>query len=73
MTAGDNVFITVADRAGAMYMPARKEDWVLSIPRNGGAAWKAFASGRPYFTQRVESAKDLPFYRDARSVCAAFR
>lgn len=71
MTAGDEVFITVADKSGAMYMPARAGRPGSSIPRNGGAAWKVFASGRPYLTQRVESAKDLPFDRDARSLMSA--
>ncbi|NCB27558.1 MAG: GAF domain-containing protein [Bacteroidia bacterium] len=71
MTAGDEVFIAVADRTGSMYMPGRAGRPDSSIPRNGGAAWKVFASGRPYFTQRVESAKDLPFYRDARALISA--
>lgn len=71
MTAGDEVFITVADRSGAMFMPARRGMDCPSIPRNGGAAWKVFASGRPYFTQRVERSKDLPFCRDARSLMSA--
>lgn len=71
MTSGDEVFITVADRSGSMYMPGRTGRPGSLVPRNGGAAWKVFASGRPYFTQRVESAKDLPFYRDARSLMSA--
>ena len=71
MTAGDEVFITVADSSGAMYMPDRKGRQGSSLPRNGGAAWKVFASGRPYFTQRVDSTKDLPFCRDARSLMSA--
>ena len=68
MTPGDEVFITVADKAGGMYMPGRTGRQGNAIPRNGGSAWKVFASGRSYFTPRVESAKDLPFYRDARSL-----
>jgi len=71
MTSGDEVFITVADRSGAMYMPGRTGKPNSPIPRNGGAAWKVFASGRAYLTQRIESAKDLPFYRDARSLMSA--
>ena len=68
MTPGDEVFITVADKAGGMYMPGRTGRQGNTVPRNGGAAWKVFASGRSYFTPRVESGKDLPFYRDARSL-----
>ncbi|HAJ93480.1 MAG TPA: hypothetical protein DCM41_01170 [Synergistaceae bacterium] len=71
MTSGDEVFITVADRSGGMYMPGRTGRPGSSIPRNGGAAWKVFASGRAYLAQRIESAKDLPFYRDARSLMSA--
>jgi len=68
MASGDEVFITAADKAGGMYMPGRAGAQGNTVPRNGGAAWKVFASGRPYLTPRVESGKDLPFCRDARSL-----
>ncbi len=71
MTPGDQVFITVADRSGGMYMPGRAGKPDSPVPRNGGAAWKVFASGRSYVTPRVERAKDLPFCRDARSLMSA--
>ena len=68
MTPGDKVFITVADKSGAMYLPGKTGELALSLPRNGGVAWKVFASGRASLTRRIESSKDLPFYRDARSL-----
>ena len=68
MTPGDKVFITVADKSGAMYLPGKTGELALSLPRNGGVAWKVFASGRASLTRRIESTKDLPFYRDARSL-----
>lgn len=68
MTPGDEVFITVTDKTGAMYMPGKAGAMGSSIPRNGGAAWKVLASGRAYLAQRIERTKDLPFYRDARSL-----
>ena len=71
MTPGDEVFITVADRSGGMYMPGRAGKPDSPVPRNGGAAWKVFASGRSYVTSRIERGKDLPFYRDARSLISA--
>lgn len=68
MTPGDRVFITVADKLGAMYLPDKMGELVFSVPRNGGVAWKVFASGRASLVRRIESSKDLPFYRDARSL-----
>lgn len=68
MTGGSEVFIAVSDGSGGMHMPACRGRLASDVPRNGGAAWKVFASGRPYVASRVESSKDLPFYRDARSL-----
>ena len=68
MTPGDKVFITVADKSGGMYLPDKTGESGFSVPRNGGVAWKVFASGRASLTRRIEILKDLPFYRDARSL-----
>lgn len=71
MTCGDEVFIMVADSSGTMYMPGKAGRLGSSVPRNGGAAWKVFASGRAYVSQKIQNGKDLPFFRDAKSLMSA--
>ena len=64
MASGDEVLSRQQTKpAGCICKQRRK-----AIPfRETSAAWKVFASGRPYLTPRVESGKDLPFCGDARS------
>lgn len=71
MTCGDEVFIAVTDSLGAMYIPGKRGKMGSSISRNGGVAWKVLASGRAYLIQKIESSKDIPFDRDARSLMSA--
>ncbi len=71
MTPGDEVFIALADKSGGLYFQGTGNGQCVSVSRNGGAAWKVFASGRSYMTPKVESGKDIPFYRDARSLMSA--
>ncbi len=68
MTAGDEVFIVVTDNCGGLYMPECADKPRVELSRNGGAVWKVFASGRPYLTGCVEPSKDMPLYREARSI-----
>jgi len=69
MAAGDEVFIAVSsDKGSELYMPGVSGGARIDVPRNGGAVWKVFASGRPYMTGRVEPSKDMPFDRDACSL-----
>lgn len=71
MTEGDEVFVAVADKRGGMYMPGKTGRLGSAVPRNGCAAWKVLASGRSYVTGRIEGSRDLPFYRNARSMISA--
>lgn len=71
MTCGDEVFIMVADSFGTMYMPGNEGRLGSSVPRNGGAAWKVLASGRAYLSPKIQNGKDLPFFRDAKSLMSA--
>jgi hypothetical protein len=65
---GCNVAVAVADGAGGLFLPERGEKARAGLARNGGAVWKVLASGRPYATDRVDPSKDMPLFRDSRSM-----
>jgi hypothetical protein len=71
MAPDDAISIILSDGAGGLYLPACGGKPSAELPRNGGAIWKVFASGRPYTADNVDAAKDKPLYRDARSMMSA--
>ena len=71
MAPDDAISIILSDGTGGLYLPACGGKPSVELPRNGGAAWKVFASGRPYSADNVDAVKDKPLYRDARSMMSA--
>lgn len=68
MSSGAEVFIATADETGGLNLPAYGEKPARALARNGGVLWKVFASGRPFVTNRVEPSKDMPLFKDSRSL-----
>lgn len=63
----DAVSIILTDGTENLYLE-NADGAPTELKRDGGAIWKVFASGRPYVTGKVDSARDRPLYRDARSM-----
>ena len=68
MAPDDAISIVLSDGEGGLYLPAGAGRPSADLPRNGGAVWKVFASGRPYTADSVDAERDKPLYRDARSM-----
>ena len=71
MAPEDAISMVLSDGEGGLYLPACGGKPSADLPRNGGAVWKVFASGRPYTADNVDAARDKPLYRDARSLMSA--
>ncbi len=64
------VFVLLADESGGLYLPEHGEIPGQQLVRAGGIVWKCFASTLPYRRVTVVPEKDLPLYREARSLIA---
>lgn len=65
------VFVLLSDGAGGLYLPEREDKPRQRLNRAGGIVWKCFASTLPYRRGMVSVERDLPLYREARSLIAA--
>jgi len=65
------VFVLVSNRVSSLYLPEYGDKPKRKLNREGGIVWKCFASGTPYRRVSVTVERDLPLYREARSIIAA--
>lgn len=62
------VVIAIEDMYSRLYIPGCGDTPDTKLKRNGSSMWKVFASGKPYFTGRVDVSRDLPLWRDTCSM-----
>lgn len=65
------IFVLVSDGVTGLYVPEHRDKPRKKLNRGGGVVWKCFASGVPYRRNFVAVERDLPLYREARSIIAA--
>ena len=65
------IFVLLADGAGLLYLPEHDGKAMRKLNRAGGIVWKCYAGMIPYRRVSVVFEKDLPLYREARSLIAA--
>ncbi|MDO4952771.1 MAG: hypothetical protein Q4E34_02965 [Synergistaceae bacterium] len=65
------VFVLLADGAGVLYLPEHDGKPSRKLSRAGGVVWKCYAGMLPYRRVSVVFEKDLPLYKEARSLIAA--
>ena len=65
------IFVLVADDKGGLFLPEHGQKRSQKLRREGGVVWKCFASTLPYRRETISVEKDLPLYREARSLIAA--
>jgi len=71
MLPGCKVFVMLSDGISGLYLPEHGDMPRRKLNREGGVVWHCFASAAPYRRVSVSVEKDLPLYREARSLLAA--
>lgn len=65
------IFVLVSDGRSGLFLLEHGDTPRQKLNREGGVVWKCFASTMPYRRVAVSVERDLPLYREARSLLAA--